>query len=813
MVTAAFACYARWILRHRLLVGVGILLVTLMLSRWSGRLHVEVDPDKQVPQGHPYITTLTDVYRIFGDKNLVVVGLFPKDGKVFTPAFLAKLAEITERLAHVPGANPALLQSIAAPNVKDVTGTAEEIAVRPLMEEPPATQAEADHVRALVHGNEAFVGTLVSTDDSAAAIQASFELTPATPDYRSLHRAIAAELEAAEDGTFDHKLAGLTILLSELSRYAAKIAFVFPVALLVIAFMHFDAFRTFQGLVLPMVTALLAVLWAVGLMGLFGIPLDPLNTTTPILILAVAAGHAVQVLKRFYEEYEKTPDVAEAIVSCISHVGPIMVGAGLVATLSFWSLITFQTASIRTFGMFAGLGILSALVIEMTIIPVVRSLLPPPPARERARQAQRHPLFDPLLAWATRAVMNPRATVLAVVGVLVVMFGFFAERVEVKTSLRSKFRASDTIHADDEAINSRFAGTSTLVLLVEGPGEGALEDPRIVTAIDGLERLLAAEPGVGKVFSYVDVVTRLHRAATADDPQASARPESRELVSQYLFLHSLSGGGDMLDAFIDPAHQVAKIRVLARDDSTAFGEALIARASAFAARTFPPGYSVRFTGTLASTVAATEVMVRGKLRNIAQVGVITVIVSSLLLRSLVGGLLVAVPLVLTVIVSFGTMGLLGIPLDAMTAVIAAMAIGIGADYAMYFLARVREEVTGHGDLGRAVVEALRTSGKAVMFVSSAVAAGYATLVLTGFSMHIYLGSLVALAMMVSALSAIVVLPQIVMFLQPAFLTAAAGRRRPSAAEPVAVPARTHIVFGDAESVEPAARAVEHELDA
>ena len=51
------------------------------------------------------------------------------------------------------------------------------------------------------------------------------------------------------------------------------------------------------------VTALLAVVWGVGVMGASGIPMDAFNASTPILILAVAAGHAVQILKRYYEEY------------------------------------------------------------------------------------------------------------------------------------------------------------------------------------------------------------------------------------------------------------------------------------------------------------------------------------------------------------------------------------------------------------------------------------------------------------------------------------------------------------------------------
>src|SRR5438309_1833975 len=194
-----------------------------------------------------------------------------------------------------------------------------------------------------------------------------------------------------------------------------------------------------------------------------------------------------------------------------------------------------------------------------------------------------------------------------------------------------------------------------------------------------------------------------------------------------------------------------------------------ARAASRSPRSCPPGYRVRYTGSLASNAAAAEVMVHGKLRNILQIALITVAIASLLLRSVLGGLLVALPLVLAVAVNFGVMGLLGIPLDSITAAISAMAVGIGADYAIYFLFRVREELEAGGALEAAVDRALMTSGKAVLFVSSAIAAGYVTLCLSGFAFHVQLGSLVALAMVVSSASALVLLPAVLARFRPAFL--------------------------------------------
>jgi predicted RND superfamily exporter protein len=778
------ATYARWVVRHRWLVLAAVLAVTGFLARAATRLHVEIDPDRQLPQDHAFIQTLNEVHRLFGDKNLVVVGLVPHDGQVFTPAFLAKLADVTARIRRVPGVNHALLQSIVSPQVKDIRGTADGIEVEHVMEVPPVDAAGAEAVRRRLFANDAYVGTLVAADGSAAAIQASFELTPALPGYRHLHAAVLAAIRGADDGTFDYHLSGPVVFLSQLSHYAGRMVYYFPLALLVIGLVHYDAFRTLQALFLPLLTALLSVLWAVGLMGLLGVPLDPFNTTTPILILAVAAGHAVQILKRFYEEFERTGDVETAIAESLGRVGPVMIAAGTIAALSFCSLATFRTATIRTFGLFTGFGILSALAIELTIIPAVRSILPPPPPRERQREAAAHPWLDRFVAAASRLASGPqRSWVFAGAALLVVACVGLATRIEVDTSHKRQFSPTEPIRVDDASINAHFAGTNTLILLVEGQGEGALQEPTIMRAIDRLERRLEAEPGVGKALSYVDFIRKMHHEMNADRPDAGDLPATRALTAQYLFLYTLSGGSEDFDTFLDPTHRAAKVRLLVHSDSTRYGQNLIRIAEEQVSATFPPGYRVRFTGTLASTAAATEVMVNGKLRNIVQIVVITLVIAALLLRSWLGGVLVVLPLALAVTVNFGVMGLLGIPLDAVTSAISAMAVGIGADYAIYVLFRIREELARDGDLDAAIRRALATSGKAVFFVSSAIAAGYATLCLSGFTFHVQLGGLVALAMLVASGSTLVLLPAVVARFRPSFLWAqtTAGAPHPIAA--------------------------------
>jgi predicted RND superfamily exporter protein len=330
------------------------------------------------------------------------------------------------------------------------------------------------------------------------------------------------------------------------------------------------------------------------------------------------------------------------------------------------------------------------------------------------------------------------------------------------------------VRVDDRALNAAFGGTSTLVLLIEGEREGAIEDPAVLRGIDSLQAWFAEQPDVGKTLSFVYFIARMNAAMNGDDPATARVPATRNLVSQYLLLYSMSGSIEDFDSLIDPTHRICALRVYLKQDSTRFANKLIRRLHKRLQGAFPPGIRVSISGSLASSEAMNEVMVEGKMLNIVQVTTIILIVASLTLRSALGGLLVAIPLALAVVTNFAVMGLFGIPLDIGTSTISAMAVGIGADYAVYFIFRLREELAVSDSLTAALERTLQTSGKAILFVSSAIAGGYLTLSFSGFGYHIRLGTLVALAMAVSSLATLTVVPALLLVIRPRFIMASAA---------------------------------------
>ena len=186
-------------------------------------------------------------------------------------------------------------------------------------------------------------------------------------------------------------------------------------------------------------------------------------------------------------------------------------------------------------------------------------------------------------------------------------------------------------------------------------------------------------------------------------------------------------------------------------------------------------------GGVTNAIALNETMVRGKTVNLIQISALVVVITAVLLRSLAGGFLVLLPLATAALVNLGLMGWTGIKMSMATSAISAMAVGIGADYAVYFLFRVREEFQRTGDLRGATSMALTTSGKAIAYVASAVAGGYLCLALSLFKVHVLLGVLVALTMVTSSAATVAFLPAVVLWVKPKFLT----KKRPALAEQAA----------------------------
>lgn len=790
-----FESFASFVVRRRVWVLVGLLLVTGFMLSQARNLRMVIDPNALLPKTHPFVMTTQTVEEVFGSKLVIVIGIQPRQGDIYQQPVIDQVRRITQALTETPNVVRSSLLSLSSKRAKDIRGAADGMEVHPMDPGGPMDAKAMAKLREAIERNPIYGSTVVSGDGKMTSILVEMKEHPG--GYRAMLAPIEKIVEETKAAGLDVYLGGNPVFLAQSERFSARMGILFPIAILLVGLIHFEAFRTWQGLLLPLVTAIFSVIWGLGTMGLFKVSLDVFNTPTPILILAVAAGHAVQLLKRYYEDFGRlvsmspgaSPrEVAQtAIVKSIGSVGPVMAAAGIVAAMGFFSLAAFPVSTIRTFGVFTGTGILAALIIELTLIPAMRAMLPPPGDKELRRETS-HGIWSSIPAAIASLVLgrNRRWVWLGALTLVVVSLAGMG-RLHTDNSNKSFFGADLPVSRDDTVLNGTLAGTNTIYMVVEGKGPDSIKDPAVLKAIARIQERIAGEEGVGKTLSIADFVRRMHRAMNGDQKASDTLPESVEAVSQYLFLYSISGDPGDFDSFVDYDYRRANVIFYLRSGSTAFADQLIAKIKTVAAEEFGDRVQFNIGGSVAQTAALTEVLVSGKLWNIGQLALVIFVVAALLFRSVMAGLLVLVPLALTVLVNFGLMGWTGIPLNIPNSLSSAMAVGIGADYAIYLIFRLREEFARGLSTDAAVRAALAGAGKASLFVASAVAGGYSVLFLSiGFRVHNWLAMLICSAMLVSVFAALLIIPMVAVRFNPRWLHASGARMVPPGSATAAV---------------------------
>jgi predicted RND superfamily exporter protein len=164
-----------------------------------------------------------------------------------------------------------------------------------------------------------------------------------------------------------------------------------------------------------------------------------------------------------------------------------------------------------------------------------------------------------------------------------------------------------------------------------------------------------------------------------------------------------------------------------------------------------------------------EAVVEGQLLSLLSSIIVVAILIMLLFRSFNAGIISAVPLTFSIIVLFGLMGVFGIELNIVTALLSSIMIGVGVDYTIHFLWRYREERRAGLDAVSAVRKTLTTTGRGITFNALAVIIGFVALFFSTFLPVRFFGFLVVVSILACLIGALVLVPALVLVWKPKFL--------------------------------------------
>ncbi len=650
---------------------------------------------------------------LFGSDEAVLVAL--GDEPVFTPAGLARVERLTERLRALPRVER--VTSLAT--VPHARANAELIDVRPFSEFARDDPAGLDRLRDEALANPLYRGTLVSEDSRATILVVSFVRMS---DREFLASGLAEQVTAAADaeaGTARAWITGSPVLkAATAAALGRQLAFALPGILVVGALVLAAAFASLRGIALPLAMIAVALAWTGGVLAWLERPLNLVTALVPPLVITVGLAYAIHVIAEFdLVVAAGAPSRREAARRTAAASALPVTLNGITTCVGLLALAISPLPAIREFGIFASIGVACAALLAISFVPAALALGPAP----RVRPAPAQALFARAAGWLGGFTVSRRTAILVVAGLVLAVAVAAISRIEEGTRYVGDFPAESRVRRDDEAVDRAFGGANPFYVVLEGSLDDVFTDPEVLRAVESLQRWLEAQPEIGTTTSIVDHLRHLNFQLHGD-AEHDALPDDRVLAKQLLVF----GGGEGLDGYVDSRFRTANVVARASVDDTAATRALLARIEG-RLRELPPSVDARITGSSVLLSRTVDRISSGQAQSLLAAMVVIWLVLSALFTSLRIGALALLPNVAPVLVYYGALGLFGVPLNPSTSLIACIALGITVDDTIHYLTRFNSEVRRSADEVAATYRTLAAELRPATFTFLSVCAGFLVL--------------------------------------------------------------------------------------
>jgi len=759
----------------RTFILLGLVLV-LGCAAFVPTLVKDTRSDAFLPDDEPALIYRDKVKAIFGLTDPMVVAVVNEGPRgVFNPHTLGLVDWLSKEIGRLDNVDPDRITSLATEN--DISGYEEGMRVEPFWEHAPSSQDQADEVRAAVMDFPLYLGSLVAANGKGTLIVAEVsDQTKAQQLYQDL---LALADRAPRMGDEQIYIAGEGAVSGYLGSYIdADAQRLNPLAGLIISIVLFIAFRTLRGVLLPNFVVLATVAAAIGLMAAFDVRFYVItNGLLPVLI-GIAVADSFHIFSQYYEEQARHPGASprEIVVRTMVHMWRPITMTTLTTVAGFLGLyLASVMPPMRYFGLFAMVGVGAAWLYSVTVLPAWLSLLrlaPSPAYRPTPGEGgYRMDAFGRAVSAFGNGIVRRPGLVLGLAAVVGAVGVYDATQLELNEARIRVFQKDEPIVRADRVINRLFDGVHYLDILIETPEPEDIFESGNLKRIEALQAFVETLPHVGGSTSVVDYLKQMNRSLNEGRAEAYVLPNDKDLIAQYFLLYSASADPDDFEEEVDYDYRLANVRVSMDSGKYSDEKAVVESAQDYIDQHFDaPGISSHLSGRV--NVDYHWIKRLGE-TNWGSVGIALLMVwlmASLAFRSLVGGAVTVLPVTLTVLLVYAVMAFTGIWLSISTSMFAAIAIGLGVDFAVHTIERlemlVRDE---HRSLDESIVALFPSTGRALLFNFLALALGFGVLATSKVVVLQEFGSIVALAVAVSFLSSMTLLPAIAKAFRPRFL--------------------------------------------
>jgi predicted RND superfamily exporter protein len=769
----------RFIILSLLLVCVGVFALGAL------KIKNEVILRDLFPYDHPYLKLNARFSEVFGGGGFgIVIAVKSKKGDIFNAETLGKIKGITDELTLWDEVYRVLTVSMASNSVKVVKTLAKgEIVIDSLMfPDIPQDDAGMQLLKKHIFSNSSYNGTLVSRDGSAALI---FTQIKEDISYEHIFSRLRALDRRYSDKQTSIHVVGYPILLGWIYSYKAQMYWVFAISVGFMIAILFAIFRNLVGMVAPIAMALICTCLGLGFIGWMGINFSPLLYVLAFLVGARMLSNSVQITHRYLHEYAVLGETAERRrtqaayetmrVMLVPNVAAVATDAAGFLILGLAKIVLMQQLAIMM-----GFWMLT-IALSGIFVPIICSCLPPVKVQLDKKVKEANPLgfLDHFLMSVARFSVSSRGRFYIILVTLIILFfgGWQTAKLKVgdPTPGSPILWPSHPYNVDQALVNSTFdASSENFMLFYEGKPT-SVYDPIVLKTFESFDRHMRDKlPDIYKSSSSIINIGKILNLTLHDGDQVWNQMPlgERELTGLLGYIRNNIDRGT-LGRFMDSTLERAQITIYFADHTSDN----LRRIGAAAANFFKKhsmktehGQFMLAGGAVGLEMAVNAEMRRSHMLMDSMVLVVIFIMCMIAFRSVVAGLMLALPLILSNFIAFSYMSFADIGLSTNTLPCSAVGVGVGVDFAIYLYSRCIEEYPRCQDWQMTVLTAVRTAGKGIFFTGITLILPILTwYFISALKFQAQMGFFLSMLLFVNMVAALTLHPLMILLFKPKFM--------------------------------------------
>ena len=460
------------------------------------------------------------------------------------------------------------------------------------------------------------------------------------------------------------------------------------------------------------------------------------NSSMPIILLTIANSDGVHFVAKFFKEMRNKKDVKKSVEATMDTLLVPIFLTSLTTMAAFLSLSFAPIKQLMGYGICISVGIAHAFFLSSTFLPAAISLKK---WDMNSKAVTRPSIFENLISYFGKTVStNPKSILgsgvfIATAGIIGLLY------LKVDVNIASFFRQGTEFRNSIDFIDQEMTGTMDIRVRLEG----SMKNPRTLNEIVNLQDVLENNKKVTTSFSIADVVKQMHRVVMDDDPDFETIPKDQGKVNNLFSMYSMSGDPEDFSTMVDYEYSVGLVTALSRVMSTEEIISIVDEIEEYVGGLKSVG-SASVTGMAVVIRDLVYLVVQSSVISIVMSVILIGLITSLFFKRIAWGMMAIIPLSVAVVINFGFMGLAGIHLSHVTALLASVIIGVGVDFAIHYISQYRRlsKISEKNALTNDVIEDVGYP----IILDSASNMSFGALLFSAFIPVQYMGGLMVFAM-------------------------------------------------------------------